>query len=137
MSWAISIFSKVFSVKGVRINVGQIVLIRISNEPHSIAILFTIPSIACFEEEYTVRSIPPTCPICDEICIIEPLILDAFMAFAAYTDRKYADLKFKFITASKFSGDVSNAGECRAIPAEFITISYGSSITFSNANKSV
>ena len=43
--------ARVFSPSGVRMKVGQRVLIRMPEGPHSMAIAFTIPSSACLEAQ--------------------------------------------------------------------------------------
>ena len=59
-------------LKVVSINVGAMVLVRIPCGARSRAMALFMPSSAHFDAQYNERLTPPTCPICDDILMIEP-----------------------------------------------------------------
>src|SRR5690606_14523403 len=64
--------SNIAAVIGVSIKVGQIEFTRIPFAPNSHASALVMPSMACLLAQYNTRRGLPTCPICDEMLIMEP-----------------------------------------------------------------
>ena len=80
--------------------VGPSVFTRMPCGPSSIAIALVMPSSAHFDAQYTVRSGPPTWPICDEMLINEPGLPAATSRRATACATKNAARTLSAMTAS-------------------------------------